>query len=76
MKLRRKQDLLLIGENPIYTDEQILAVIKIPKRTYFRYKSEIWKEEEEKMHQKRMMEIKQQALEFRNSLNNSEISRK
>ena len=36
---------LMYSENPRYTDEQRLAILQIPKRTYDRYKSRIWKED-------------------------------
>lgn len=59
---------LMMSENPIYTDQEMLARIKIPERTYYRYKSEIWKEEEPKIQQRRADEIKLKVLEFTNSL--------
>jgi len=67
LEIKEKIRPLLISENQ-NSVEQILDVVKIPKRTYFRYKSVIWKEEQESMLKKRRDVIKQNALENRDSL--------
>jgi hypothetical protein len=58
LEIDEKIRALIYSENPIYTDEQILAILQIPKRTYDRYKSKIWREDEPKREQKRLEEMK------------------
>jgi hypothetical protein len=58
LEIENKIRVLLYSENPRYIDEQILEILQIPKRTYDRYKSRIWKEDEPKREQKRLEEMK------------------
>jgi hypothetical protein len=54
----------MYSENPRYTDEQILEILQIPRRTYDRYKSRIWKEDEPKREQKRLEEMKEKIAGY------------
>jgi hypothetical protein len=54
LEIENKIRVFLYSENPRYTDEQILEILQIPKRTYDRYKSKIWKEDKPKREQKRL----------------------
>jgi hypothetical protein len=58
LEIENKIRVLLYSENPRYTDEQIFAILQIPKRTYDRYRSKIWREDEPKRKQKRLEEMK------------------
>jgi hypothetical protein len=58
LKIERKIRDLMYSENPRYTDEQILGIIQIPKRTYDRYKSKIWREDEPKRERERLEAMK------------------
>jgi hypothetical protein len=51
LEIENKIRVFLYSENPRYTDEQILEILQIPKRTYDRYKSKIWKEDKPKREQ-------------------------
>jgi hypothetical protein len=46
----------------------MLAKIKIPERTFYRYKAQIWKEDEPKKEQERQAYIKRKLEEFRNPI--------
>jgi hypothetical protein len=63
-ELEQKIRGLMYNKNPRYTDEQRLAILQIPKRTYDRYKSRIWKEDEPKRKQKRLEQIMARMMEF------------
>lgn len=67
-EIDKKIRAIMYSENPRYTDEQILAILQIPKRTYDRYKSKIWREDEPKRVQKRLEEMRKKMTRFRNSL--------
>jgi hypothetical protein len=54
LEIENKIRVLFYSENPRYTNEQILELLQIPKRTYDRYKSKIWREDEPKRKQKRL----------------------
>jgi hypothetical protein len=54
LEIENKIRVLFYSENPRYTNEQILELLQIPKRTYDRYKSKIWREDEPKREQKRL----------------------
>ena len=62
LETENKIRFLLYSEKPRYTDEEILAILQIPKRTYDRYKSNIWKGDEPKRQQKRLEEIRKKFL--------------
>lgn len=66
--IEQKVRALIYSEDPVYTDEQILAILKIPKRTYYRHKSKIWKEDPPKREQERQDYIRLRVLELRNYL--------
>jgi hypothetical protein len=40
IRLRKKLE-LFYSEDPFYTDEEVAARIKIPERTFYRYKSQL-----------------------------------
>lgn len=50
--------------DPSYTDEEMLAKIKIPERTFYRHKSQIWNEDAPKREKEEQEYIKRrlQAL--------------
>jgi hypothetical protein len=64
LKIENKIRVLFYSENPRYTDEQILEILQIPKRTYDRYKSKIWREDEPKRKQKRLEEMRAKIAEY------------
>jgi hypothetical protein len=64
LEIENKIRVLLYSENPRYSDEQILEILQIPKRTYDRYKSKIWREDEPKREQKRLEEMKAKIAEY------------
>jgi hypothetical protein len=41
-KIKKRIRALMYSEDPSYSDEEMLAKIKIPERTFYRYKSQIW----------------------------------
>jgi hypothetical protein len=64
LEIENKIRVLFYSENPRYTDEQILEILQIPKRTYDRYKSKIWREDEPKREQKRLEEMRAKIAEY------------
>jgi hypothetical protein len=58
LKIEQKIRDLMYNENPRYNDQERLGILQIPKRTYDRYKSKIWREDEPKREQKRLEEMK------------------
>jgi hypothetical protein len=64
LEIENKIRVLFYSENPRYTNEQILEILQIPKRTYDRYKSKIWREDEPKREQKRLEEMRAKIAEY------------
>jgi hypothetical protein len=58
LKIEQKIRDLMYSKNPRYTDEQIFEILQIAKRTYDRYKSKNWREDEPKREQKRLEEMR------------------
>jgi hypothetical protein len=54
--------------NPSYSGKEVLAKIKIPERTFYRFKAQIWKEDEPKRGQEMQDYIKRRLLVFRNPI--------
>jgi hypothetical protein len=50
-KIKKRIRALLYSVDPSYSDEEMLARIKIPERTFYRYKSQIWNEDAPKREQ-------------------------
>jgi hypothetical protein len=67
-KIKEEIRALMYSEDPFYTDEEMLAKMKLPERTFYRYKSQIWKDEEPKREQERQDYFRRKLLEFRNPL--------
>jgi hypothetical protein len=40
-KIKEEIKALIYSEDPFYTDEEVAARIKIPERTFYRYKSQL-----------------------------------
>jgi hypothetical protein len=40
-KIKEEIRALIYSEDPFYTDEEVAARIKIPERTFYRYKSQL-----------------------------------
>jgi hypothetical protein len=57
LKIEQKIRDLMYSENPRYTDQERLDILQIPKRTYERYKSRIWREDEPKRERERLQEM-------------------
>jgi hypothetical protein len=64
LKIEQKIRDLMYNENPRYNDQERLGILQIPKRTYDRYKSKIWREDEPKREQKRLEEMKAKIAEY------------
>jgi hypothetical protein len=66
-KIKKRIRALMYSEDPIYTDEQMLAKlkIKIPERTFYRYKAQIWNEDEPKREQEIQEYIKRRLQALR-----------
>jgi hypothetical protein len=65
-KIKKKIRALMYSEDPFYSDEEMLAKIKIPERTFYRYKSQIWNEDAPKREQETQDYIKRRLQAFRN----------
>jgi hypothetical protein len=57
LKIEQKIRDLMYSENPRYSDQERLEILRIPKRTYDRYKSRIWREDEPKRERERLREM-------------------
>jgi hypothetical protein len=68
IEIKEKIRALIYSEDPIYTDEQILAILKIPMRTYYRHKSKIWNEDAPKREQERQDYVRRRVLELRDPI--------
>jgi hypothetical protein len=57
-KIKKRIRALMYSEDPSYSDEEMLVKIKIPERTFYRYKSQIWNEDAPKREQEEQEYIK------------------
>lgn len=63
-KIKKRIRALIYSVDPSYTNEEMLAKIKIPERTFYRFKSQIWNEDAPKREEEEQEYIKRrlQAL--------------
>jgi hypothetical protein len=67
-KIKKRIRALMYSVDPSYTDEEMLAKIKIPERTFYRYKSQIWNEDAPKREKEEQDYIKRRLQALRNPI--------
>jgi hypothetical protein len=65
-KIKKRIRALMYSEDPSYSDEEMLAKIKLPESTFYRYKAQIWNEDAPKREQETQDYIKRRLEAFRN----------
>jgi hypothetical protein len=67
-KIKKRIRALMYSVDPSYSDEEMLAKIKIPERTFARYKSQIWNEDAPKREKEEQDYIKRRLQALRNPI--------